>query len=78
MFGRAPSIYDVEVALGIFGFFDSPSTELVAYRRSLFQAVGHSYTVQRRLVDQVPEASLRLSPAEAAERSGAWRDLTGA
>ena len=66
LYGRAPSIYDLEVALGLFGFLSEAPSDLVAYRGTLFQAVGHYWESQRKLVDSVPEASLRLTPAEAA------------
>lgn len=78
LYGRAPSIYDLEVALGLFGFLGDAPIELIAYRRGLFQSIGHSYTAQRALVDSVPEASLRLSPAEAAAEVSDWRARLGA
>jgi hypothetical protein len=77
-FGRAPSIYDIEVALGIFGFLAPAPPELVEHRRSLFQAVGHSWEAQRALVDSVPAAALLLSPEQAAAGSSEdWRAVLG-
>ena len=68
LFGRAPSVYDLEVALGLFGFFDSdPSAELIELRRS-FRSIGHSYVAQRELVDLISDTSLRMTPAQAAAR----------
>ena len=78
MYGRAPSIYDLEVALGIFGYLGEAPQDLVDYRRGLFQSIGHSYTAQRALVDSVPEESLRLTPADAATASTGWRSILGA
>ncbi len=65
LFGRGPSIYDVQVALGLWGFLVSDASEgLVTARRRAFSSVAHDYVAQRRLVDAIPEASLRLTPAE--------------
>jgi hypothetical protein len=69
LYGRAPSIYDVQVALALWGFLvDDAGEELVVARRQAFSAVAHDYVAQRRLVDAIPEASLRLTPAEAQAR----------
>jgi hypothetical protein len=65
LYGRAPSIYDVQVALALWGFLVDAPAELVAARRLAFSGVSHDYVIQRALVDAVPEASLRLSPAQA-------------
>ena len=65
LFGRAPSIYDVQVALNLWGFLDDDPPELVATRRAAFSAISHDYVAQRQLVDSVPEEVLRLSPEEA-------------
>jgi hypothetical protein len=77
-FGRAPAVYDLEVALGIFGYLAPAPPELVAYRGSLFQAVGHSWEAQRALVDSVPSSALLLSPEQAAASSDDWRAVLGA
>jgi hypothetical protein len=76
-FGRAPSVYDVQVALGIFGFLGEAPEGLIEHRRGLFQAVGHSWVAQRALVDAVPDAALALGPEEAASSSSAWRSVLG-
>ena len=66
LYGRGPTIYDVQVALALWGFLlDSPPEELVAARRRAFSAVSHDYVAQRSLVDAIPDESLRLTPAEA-------------
>ncbi len=64
LFGRAPSIYDVRVALNLWGFLDPPPRQ-VGKRRAAFSAIAHDYVAQRRLVDSVPEDVLGLSPDEA-------------
>jgi hypothetical protein len=68
LFGRAPVIHDLRVAQRIWGFADAaPSASLVAARTHLFDglALGHAYEQTRALVDAVPEASLRATPATA-------------
>jgi hypothetical protein len=83
MFGRAPSVHDLVVALSLWGFLedaqDAPP-ELIAARRAAFAGAAHDYDVQRALVDGVPEALLRLAPTEVGSRAegGAWRALVGA
>jgi hypothetical protein len=69
LFGRGPSIYDLQVALGLWGFLvDDASEGLLAARRQAFSSVAHDYVAQRRLVDAIPEESLRLTPAETQAR----------
>jgi hypothetical protein len=75
-FGRAPVVYDVEVAYRVFGYLDPPVPELVELRRRLFTGVSHSYEKQRAIADAVPSDTLRLTPAYLAERHAAdWRSL---
>jgi hypothetical protein len=83
LFGRAPVVYDVELAFTVWGFFDErPPDELIERRPQLFEGVGnvnHHYAEARRIADLVPEATLRMTHQQAAaaypER---WRELTGA
>lgn len=65
MFGRAPSIHDITVALTIWGFLAEAPAELVALRTKAFAAVAstHHYMERRAIVDAVPEDVLRLDPA---------------
>jgi hypothetical protein len=80
LFGRAPVIHDLTVAFTVWGFLtDQPPAELVELRKALFEEVGHAthYAEQRRIVDMVPEETLRIaSPSKVAEafRSD-WRSL---
>ena len=73
LYGRAPAIYDLQVALGIFGFLTAAPADLVEARQVLFRSIGHSYAAQRALVDAVPERSLRMTPDEAASSTSKWR-----
>jgi hypothetical protein len=65
LYGRAPSIYDVQLALALWGFLVEAPPQLLAARQEAFASVSHDYVAQRALADSTPEASLRLSPAEA-------------
>ena len=78
IFGRAPVIYDLELAFRLFGFLDNAPRELVLWRKRLFQAASHHYWEQRAIVDLVPEDTLRLTPADVAARSADWRSLVNA
>ena len=78
LFGRAPSVYDLELALGLWGFCDpNAPAELVERRTEAFRSAPHHYTVQRSIVDSVPEATLRLTPAEVRDRAADWPNLLG-
>jgi hypothetical protein len=68
LFGRAPSIYDVQLALALWGFLVDAPRDLVDSRRRAFASVSHDYVIQRALVDGIPEESLRLTPAQAQAR----------
>lgn len=80
LFGRAPCVHDLTVALSLWGFLGPAPADLVADRRAAFLGASHDYFVQRALVDRVPESSLRLTPDEVVGRttSGDWRSLLGA
>lgn len=78
LFGRAPIIHDLTVALTIWGFLGDAPAELVALRKELFEEVFHpyQYAEQRRLADLVPEHVLRMTPQQVIEahRSN-WQQL---
>lgn len=83
LYGRAPVIHDLRVALIMWGWLDSdPPADLCERRHSLFEGLAnvlHHYSEGRRLVDLVPEATLRLTPdAVSARWRTDWRQLTGA
>lgn len=81
MFSRAPVVHDFTIAFTIFGFLDPAApADLVALRHNLFDGVTshHGYEHRRDLADMVPEATLRMTPAQAqAAYPGRWRDLVG-
>jgi hypothetical protein len=77
LFGRAPVVHDLTVALTVWGFLDPVADPaLVTARRELFDEVHLyvHYTELRRIVDAVPESVLRQPHGitEAQHRSD-WR-----
>lgn len=78
LFGRAPVVYDLDLAFTLWGYLGGAPADLVAFRTPLFQAASHGYWDQRGLVDRVPEETLRLSPAQVRERLASWRELVKA
>jgi hypothetical protein len=78
IFGRAPVLPDLTVAFTLWGFLSAAPDELVELRRPLFAeaANAHHYGERRRIVDAVPESTLRKSPPETAEaHQRDWRSL---
>ncbi len=78
LFGRAPVIHDLELAYGLWGYLDPAPADLVVFRKPLFAGASHHYWDQRAIVDLVPEATLRLTPADVRRRVGEWRSLLNA
>jgi hypothetical protein len=78
LFGRAPVLPDMTVALTVWGFLGDAAPDLIAYRQPLFAEVAspHHYPEQRRVVDLVPDDVLRRTPDEIAEAHRSdWRSL---
>ena len=75
LFGRAPVIYDMELAYTLWGFFEGAPRDLVEFRKPLFQAAAHHYEAQREIADRVLPDTLRLSPAAVAQQLSDWRTL---
>jgi hypothetical protein len=75
LFGRAPVGKDVELGLVLFGFLGGSPPDLVSWRAPLFQAAAHHYRQQRRIVEAVPEATLRLTPDQVRAQRDNWRAL---
>jgi hypothetical protein len=81
LFGRGPTVHDVDTALTMWGYLDAaPPEGLVEVRRMAFSGVARDYATQRDLVDRVPETAIRMRAGEAAAAiaSGEWRQLVGA
>lgn len=77
LFGRAPVARDVEMSLMVYGFLGDAPDDLVSWRTPLFQAAAHHYEQQRRIVEQVPEPTLRLTPEQVHAQLSSWRALLG-
>lgn len=75
LFGRAPVIYDFELAYAVWGYLGPAPADLVAFRKPLFAGASHQYWDQRVIVDHVPESTLRLTPADVRSRLADWRTL---
>lgn len=75
LFGRAPVIYDFELAYTLFGFLGHTIPEMVQYRRELFEGASHHYWRQRLIADLVPDKTLRLTPAAVAAQLSEWKLL---
>lgn len=76
-FGRAPMVFDLEWAFNLYGFLGGGPADLTTHRKPLFAAVAHDYDRRRALVDQVSEATVRLTPGQVRERLSDWRSLLG-
>ncbi len=78
LFGRAPTVHDVETALALFCFLDDdPPEGLLQVRRVAFSSAARDYAVQRALVDRVPEDAVRLSASAVVARRDEWAALVG-
>ncbi|MDQ1403409.1 MAG: hypothetical protein QOG03_1725 [Actinomycetota bacterium] len=75
MFGRAPVIFDYQLAFTLWGFLGGAPAELLAIRKSLFPGCSHHYSEQRDIVDTVQEDALRKSPDEVKGMLPVWRSL---
>lgn len=76
MFGRAPVIYDVEVATGLLGYDGTADPDFAEVRRQIVQDAGHDYARRRAIVDTVPEELLRMSLDDLDAAIAEWRHLT--
>ena len=74
-YGRAPVIFDLELAFTSFGFLGGAPAELVEWRKDMFASAGHDYDARREIADLVPEETLRLTPAQVRERLADWESL---
>jgi hypothetical protein len=78
LFGRAPVLADLTVALTVWGFLGDAAPDLIAFRQPRFAEVSHPhhYAALRRMVDMVPDDVLRRSQDDvAAAHRADWRSL---
>ena len=80
LFGRAPVVHDLRLALELFGFLEDADAALVDWRRPLVAGAAghHGYHVKLRLAELVPEETLRSTPSSVSEAcSKDWRAPLG-
>ncbi len=75
IFGRAPVIFDMELAYTVYGFLGDAPPDLVQFRVPLIQGAAHDYWVQRAAVDRVLESTLRSTPEKVRSLLPEWRTL---
>jgi hypothetical protein len=75
MFGRAPVIFDMELAYTLWGFLGDAPADLVAFRKPLFMGAAHEYQEQRAIVDRVKESTLRMTVDQVKAGRRDWKSL---
>lgn len=74
-FGRAPVIYDMEWAYGLWGYLGGAPDALVGWRKPMFRGAAEHYWDQREIVDAVRPETLELTPAQVRERLNSWKEM---
>ena len=66
LFGRAPVVYDLTLALDLFGYLSEAAADLVAKRRKQFAGASshHGYHIRLHLAASIPEKSLISSATD--------------
>ena len=81
LFGRAPIMQDLTLALELFGYLDEAHPDLIEWRQPLTVGAaggGHGYDIRRRLAGMVPEDTLRSTRTSVGEaRSENWKTPLG-
>ena len=75
LFGRAPVIYDLELAYTLWGYLGDAPGDLIGFRTGALKGASHDYWLQRDAVDRVADATLRMTPAQVRSALGNWRSL---
>jgi len=76
--GRAPVVHDLDHAFTLLGFLTATAPDdLLEWRTPRVAGAAHHYWTRRGLADAVPEATLRLTPAEVRDRLDTWSTLLG-
>lgn len=78
IFGRAPVLHDMTLALAVWGCLGEGDDELASLRRRMFEEVSHPHRYQQRraIADAVPEQTLRMTPAQVRlQMATDWRPL---
>lgn len=74
-FGRAPVIFDMQWAFGMWGFLGGAPADLLEWRKPRFRGAAEHYWDQREIVDAVKVEALRLTPAQVLEGLSNWKDM---
>jgi len=74
-FGRAPVIWDLEWAFGLWGYLDEAPEDLVDFRRRRFSGAAEDYWRQREIADAVRPETLALTPGAVRARIANWKEL---
>jgi hypothetical protein len=75
LFGRAPVIFDLELAYTLYGYLGGAPAGLVEFRVPVIKGAAHDYWVQRAVVDRVAESTLRSTPEKVRASLDDWRSL---
>jgi hypothetical protein len=73
LFGRAPVMADIDVAIALLGYDGIADDAFVDKRARLVHESAHNYFRRRSLVDAVPDALLRKRISEVAQSVDEWR-----
>jgi hypothetical protein len=73
LYGRAPVIGDIDLAIAILGYDGTAGDGFVAARTAAVHDASHSYYRRRAMVDSVPDELLRQRPQQAAAEIAEWR-----
>lgn len=63
LFGRAPVMPDIEIAMQIMGYLGGAPQDFVDWRVRAVKGAHHNYYERRALVDAIPVDILRLVPS---------------
>jgi hypothetical protein len=73
LFGRAPVMADVELAMTLLGYDGSADDAFGTRRAHAVRDAAHNYPLRRALVDSVPDSLLTQGPAELGGDIARWR-----
>jgi hypothetical protein len=75
LFGRAPVIYDMDLAYTLWGFRGGAPKDLILFRSERFRGAAHHYELQRAVAASVREEALSFTAAQIREKLGDWKNL---
>jgi len=78
LFGRAPVMGDIDVAIALLGYDGVADAGFVEKRTRLVHEAAHNYLRRRALVDAAPDGLLRKRMSEVAQSVDEWRSQLAA